>query len=71
MELTIWGVLLLTSLVTTLSPGPNTMLVMVHSVRYGMHAGFLTISANLTSQLLFMTLVVFGFGAVLAQTPAL
>ncbi|MEO0481970.1 MAG: LysE family translocator [Planctomycetota bacterium] len=71
MELTVWGVFLLTSLITTLSPGPNTVLVMVHSVRYGMRAGFLTISANLTSQLIFMALVVFGFGAVLTQTPML
>ena len=71
MELTIWGVFLLTSLITTLSPGPNTLLVMIHSAKYGMRAGLLTITANLTSQLIFMTLVVYGFGAVLAQTPVL
>lgn len=71
MELAIWGVFLLTSLITTLSPGPNTLLVMVHSAKYGMRAGVLTITANLTSQLIFMTLVVYGFGAVLAQTPIL
>ncbi len=71
MELAIWGVFLLTSLITTLSPGPNTLLVMVHSARYGMRAGLLTITANLTSQLIFMTLVVYGFGALLAQTPIL
>lgn len=71
MELTIWGVFVLTSLITTLSPGPNTLLVMVHSARYGMRAGLLTVTANLTSQLIFMTLVVYGFGALLAQTPVL
>lgn len=71
MELTIWVVFLLTSLITTLSPGPNTLLVMVHSAKYGMRAGLLTITANLTSQLIFMTLVVYGFGALLAQTPIL
>ncbi|UWR13806.1 LysE family translocator [Sulfitobacter sp. M368] len=71
MELAIWSVFLLTSLITTLSPGPNTLLVMVHSAKYGMRAGLLTITANLTSQLIFMTLVVYGFGAILAQTPLL
>jgi threonine/homoserine/homoserine lactone efflux protein len=71
MELTIWSVFLLTSLITTLSPGPNTLLVMVHSAKYGMRAGLLTITANLTSQLIFMSLVVYGFGAILAQTPML
>jgi threonine/homoserine/homoserine lactone efflux protein len=71
MELAIWGVFLLTSLITTLSPGPNTLLVMVHSAKYGMRAGLLTITANLTSQLIFMTLVVYGFGALLSQTPML
>lgn len=71
MELTIWSVFLLASLITTLSPGPNTLLVMVHSAKYGMRAGLLTITANLTSQLIFMTLVVYGFGAILAQTPML
>lgn len=71
MELAVWSVFFLTSLMTTLSPGPNTLLVMVHSAKYGMRAGLLTISANLSCQLIFMTLVVYGFGAILAQTPVL
>jgi len=71
MELGLWSLFLITSLVTTLSPGPNALLVMVHAAKYGMRASFLTIGANLTSQFFFMLLVVYGFGAFLSQTPQL
>lgn len=71
MELSLWGVFLITSLVTTIAPGPNTLLVMVHAVRYGLHASLLTVVANLSSQFVFMLLVIFGFGVFLAQTPQL
>jgi len=70
-ELSLWLVFLLTNIVTTLSPGPNTLLVMDHAVRYGLRASLVTIFANLTSQFLFMILVIYGFGAYLSQTPIL
>ena len=71
MDLSLWIVFLITNIVTTLSPGPNTLLVMNHSVRYGMRAGLVTIWANLTSQFFFMILVIYGFGNYLSQTPTL
>ena len=49
MEPGLWSLFALTSLIATVAPGPNTLLVMAHAVRFGFRASLLTIGANQTN----------------------
>jgi homoserine/homoserine lactone efflux protein len=58
-------------LVTTISPGPNVLLVIRNTVRYGAEGTAATIAGNLLSQLIVVCLVAFGVGAILLAIPPL
>ncbi|TCW79778.1 lysine transporter LysE [Burkholderia sp. SRS-46] len=58
-------------LVTTLTPGPNVLLVVRNTVRYGSRGTAATIAGNLVAQLAVVVLVALGVGAVLAAMPPL
>lgn len=58
-------------LVTTISPGPNVLLVIRNTVRYGSAGTSATIAGNLLAQFVVVILVALGVGAVLAALPAL
>lgn len=58
-------------LATTLSPGPNVLLVVRNTVRYGTRGTATTIAGNLLTQLVIVILVALGVGAVLAAIPPL
>jgi len=58
-------------LITTISPGPNVLLVIRNSVRYGSRGTVATIAGNLLAQLLVVVLVALGVGAALAALPPL
>jgi threonine/homoserine/homoserine lactone efflux protein len=58
-------------LITTISPGPNVLLVIRNSVRYGSGGTAATIAGNLVAQLVVVVLVALGVGAVLAALPPL
>ncbi|NML35231.1 LysE family translocator [Paraburkholderia antibiotica] len=58
-------------LLTTISPGPNVLLVIRNSVRYGSRGAAASVAGNLLAQLVVVILVALGVGAVLAALPPL
>ncbi|MGB7800961.1 LysE family translocator [Buttiauxella sp.] len=58
-------------LATTISPGPNVLLVIRNTVRYGAAGTAATILGNLLTQLIVVFLVAAGVGAVLLAIPPL
>ncbi len=71
MNLETWLLFFIAYLVITLSPGPNVLLVIKNAVKYGYKVASLTIIMNLFCQLIIITLVAFGAGALLAKSPML
>jgi len=69
MALHLWIGFALAYLATTLSPGPNVLLVIRNSVRFGRSSAAMTILGNLLAQLLVVLLVACGVGAVIAALP--
>ncbi|EEA01684.1 Lysine exporter protein (LYSE/YGGA) [Burkholderia sp. H160] len=58
-------------LLTTISPGPNVLLVIRNSVRYGNRGAAASVAGNLIAQGVVVALVALGVGAVLAALPPL
>lgn len=71
MTIETWFLFFIAYLVVTLSPGPNVLLVVKNAVKYGYKIAGMTILMNLICQLLIITLVAFGAGALLLKSPLL
>jgi len=71
LNLETWLLFFVAYLVITLSPGPNVLLVIKNALKYGYKAASITILMNLLCQLIIITLVAFGAGALLAKSPML
>jgi len=71
MSLHTWFLFATAYLVTTISPGPNVLLVIRNTVRYGSRGTASAIAGNLLAQLMVVILVALGVGAVLAAMPPL
>ncbi|RQS02817.1 LysE family translocator [Burkholderia sp. Bp9002] len=71
MSVQTWLLFAAAYLVTTLTPGPNVLLVVRNTVRYGGRGTAATIAGNLVAQLAVVVLVALGVGAVLAAMPPL
>ncbi|MGV7241058.1 LysE family translocator [Caballeronia sp. M23-90] len=71
MSLHTWFLFATAYLVTTISPGPNVLLVIRNTVRYGSRGTASTIAGNLLAQLVVVILVALGVGAVLIAMPPL
>ena len=71
MNIETWLLFFIAYLVITLSPGPNVLLVVKNAVKYGYKVASITILMNLICQLIIITLVAFGAGALLAKSPML
>ncbi|EGJ49550.1 Lysine exporter protein (LYSE/YGGA) [Desulfocurvibacter africanus subsp. africanus str. Walvis Bay] len=56
-------------LVTTLSPGPNVLLVLKNSVQLGWKSAFVTVLGNLSCQFLIVCLVAIGVGKLIQKLP--
>jgi len=69
MRIEMWAMFFLAYLVTTLSPGPNVLLVMKNSIRHGWKSAFITVLGNLSCQLLIVCLVAVGVGHLLRELP--
>lgn len=69
MDLHVWAAFAAAYFVTTLSPGPNVLLTVRNSLKFGPASALATIAGNLLSQLLVVVLVACGAGAVLATMP--
>lgn len=71
MSIQTWMLFAAAYLATTLSPGPNVLLVIRNTVRYGSRGTAATIAGNLVAQGAVVMLVACGVGAVLAAMPPL
>jgi homoserine/homoserine lactone efflux protein len=58
-------------LLTTISPGPNVLLVIRNSVRYGSRGAAASVAGNLLAQGVVVALVALGVGAALVALPPL
>ncbi|TBU71933.1 LysE family translocator [Phytopseudomonas daroniae] len=70
MELYLWLTFSLAYLATTLTPGPNVLLIVRNALRYGPYAMGLTFVGNLVAQLLVISGVALGVGAILIAVPS-
>ncbi|OLL32131.1 lysine transporter LysE [Burkholderia sp. SRS-W-2-2016] len=71
MSLHTWLLFAAAYLLTTISPGPNVLLVIRNSVRYGSRGAAATVGGNLLAQAVVVLLVALGVGAALAALPPL
>lgn len=69
MALHLWFTFFLAYLATTLTPGPNVLLVVRNALRHGPAAMGATLLGNLGAQLLVVTGVALGVGALLVAMP--
>ncbi|WP_147820699.1 LysE family translocator [Salidesulfovibrio onnuriiensis] len=69
MKTELWVMFFLAYLVTTLSPGPNVLLVLKNSIRHGWKSAFITVLGNLSCQLLIVCLVAVGVGHLIQELP--
>ena len=69
MALHLWFTFFLAYLATTLTPGPNVLLVVRNALRHGPAAMGATLLGNLSAQLLVVTGVALGVGALLVAMP--
>jgi threonine/homoserine/homoserine lactone efflux protein len=69
MALHVWFVFALAYLITTLSPGPNVLLVIRNTLRHGARGTLATLAGNLLAQLCMIILVAAGVGALVAAMP--
>lgn len=71
MSLHAWLLFAAAYLVTTLSPGPNVLLVVRNTIRFGAQGTAATIAGNLCAQLIVVVLVALGVGATIAAIPSI
>ncbi len=69
MNFEMWLVFSLAYLVTTLSPGPNVLLVLKNSIQLGWRSAFITVLGNLSCQFLIVCLVAVGVGKLIQELP--
>jgi len=70
MTLTTWWLFVLMTFVVSATPGPNMLLVMSSSARYGVRAAVLTMAGCMTALLAMMSVSAAGLGALLHAFPA-
>lgn len=69
MALHLWLTFSFAYLLTSLIPGPNVLLTVRNALRYGPSGMGMTLFGNLTAQLLTITAVAMGVGALLISLP--
>ncbi|MFJ9991985.1 LysE family translocator [Pseudomonas putida] len=70
MALHLWLTFFLAYLITSLTPGPNVLLTVRNALRYGPSGMGMTLLGNLSAQLLLISGVAMGVGALLISLPA-
>ena len=66
-----WPLYVAAVLAASISPGPNVLIVMLHSLRYGWRNAIWTIVGNLVCLFLVACLAALGIGAILQAQPIL
>lgn len=69
MSLHVWLTFFIAYLLITLSPGPNVLLVIRNTLRYGATGTVIALSGNLLAQLITILLVALGVGTLLSTLP--
>lgn len=69
MALSTWAIFALAVLVASISPGPNVLIVMVHSLKYGWKSTVFTMIGNVFCLFLFGLLAAIGVGALIKTAP--
>jgi threonine/homoserine/homoserine lactone efflux protein len=70
MSLHTWWLFVLMTFVVSATPGPNMLLVLSHSARFGLRAATATMLGCMSSLLLMMSISAAGLGALLQMFPA-
>jgi threonine/homoserine/homoserine lactone efflux protein len=70
MNLHTWWLFVLMTFVVSATPGPNMLLVLSHSARFGLRAAIATMLGCMSSLLLMMSISAAGLGALLQMFPA-
>lgn len=70
MDISVWFYFAAACFGLALTPGPNAILVMTHSVRFGYQATFYTIIGGVLSFMLLMVISMFGLDALLNAYPS-
>ncbi len=65
----VWLTFAATYFLLTITPGPNVVLVIRNSLKFGSASALVTICGNLTAQLIVVLLVAGGVGATIAALP--
>ena len=70
MEISSWLLYVVTVFVATASPGPNVVLIILHSTRHGLGALRYTITGNLCALFIFASASALGIGLFLNSNPS-
>lgn len=71
MDISVWLYFFIACLGVALTPGPNAVLVMTHSVKFGSASAVYTVLGGLTAFAILISISVFGLDALLHAFPAL
>ena len=71
MDIQVWLYFAIACLGVAITPGPNAILVMTHSVRFGPSTAFLTICGGVFAFILLMMISMFGIDVLLQTYPSL
>lgn len=70
MSMQTWWLFVMMTFVVSATPGPNMLLVMTHSARFGFRAAMATMAGCMTALLAMMSLSAAGLGALLQAFPS-
>lgn len=70
MDLHTWWLFVMMTFVVSATPGPNMLLVMSHSARFGFRASLATMAGCMTALLAMMSISAAGLGALLQAFPS-
>lgn len=70
MNLGTWWIFVTATFLISAAPGPNMLLIMNQSVRFGLRASIYSMAGCMTALMIMFTLSALGLGVILQQSPA-
>ena len=70
MNLSTWWLFVTATFLISAAPGPNMLLIMNQSVRFGLRASIYSMAGCMTALMIMFTLSALGLGVILQQSPA-
>jgi threonine/homoserine/homoserine lactone efflux protein len=70
MNLSTWWIFVTATFLISAAPGPNMLLIMNQSVRYGLRASIYSMAGCMTALMIMFTMSALGLGVVLQNAPA-